>query len=120
MNPISSPHNGEGVGVHRATPTSTAFQGAMNGLREELNAHSADPARDGHLRDALLLVATQARTEGIQPEHLVIAFRQLWDGDPPVMAREVSSRRDALRWRLVSALINGYYANSPGTADLPG
>jgi hypothetical protein len=120
MDPFVSRHCSGGVAVYRATPTSTALQAAMKALRDELESHLVDPTREDHLGDALLLLAHRARSEGIQPEHLVIAFRQLWDGDPPMLAHEVASKRDALRWRLVSALISGYYATNSGTADQPG
>jgi hypothetical protein len=60
-------------------------------------------------------VAIQARSDGLDPEHLLVAFRQLWDTeDRPLMPRKPPSDRDKVRWRLVSALVSRYYADTDG------
>jgi hypothetical protein len=115
MNDASSRHFDGGDGRFRAPPISDALRAALRTLHDELEGGTFGPAMDVILDDVLSRVATQARDDGLDPEHLLIAFRQLWDAeDRPLMSRKLPSDRDKVRWRLVSALVSRYYADTDG------
>jgi hypothetical protein len=89
----------------------------MRALHDELEGGVIGPAMDVLLDEVLTRVATQARSDGLDPEHLLIAFRQLWDADDRrTMPRKLPSERDEVRWRLVSTLVSRYYADTDGAA----
>jgi hypothetical protein len=120
MNDTSSRHPDGGNGWHRVPATSDALQAALRALHDELQGGVIGPAMDILLDDVLSRVATQARNDGLTPEHLLVAFRQVWDADDrPIMPRKLPGQRDEVRWRLVSALVNRYYADTDAAeADL--
>src|SRR5579862_3978265 len=99
-------HPRGGTGARR--PLSPALNATLSDLRDEIAHHLADVSRDGHMPHLILRVAQQARTDGLRAEQVVIAFRRVWD-DLPGAGHAPASRRDEIRWSVVSALITAYY-----------
>jgi hypothetical protein len=112
-------HDGDGGGGHHLPPASEAFRAALHALCAELEKRLVDPAPDGDSRDIVRRVVDRGRTDGLNIGHLIIAFRRSWDGEQPVLRAIRSTRRDAVRWAVVSTLITAYYANIDSPATVP-
>jgi hypothetical protein len=84
----------------------------MRALRAELERRVVDSANDPLVHDLIARVASEGRAAGLSAEHVVIAFRRLWDNAHPVGPRTTPARLGGLQWRRVADLIAGYYARS--------
>ncbi len=101
-------------GTRARQPLSAALTASLSDLRDEITLHLTDANLDGHMPHHIQRVAQQARIDGLRAEQAVVAFGHLWDNLPGAgHARE--SRRDEIRWSVVSALITAYYDHDPRT-----
>lgn len=71
---------------------------------------SGSGSADG-LRTALLAVAEEARAEGMYPERLLVALKDIWFALPEVRAMTDDQRRTRLLQQLVTACIREYYGD---------
>jgi hypothetical protein len=102
----------------RTIPRSAALDDAMRALRAHLERRAVgDSANDPLVQKLIARVASEGRAAGISAEHVVIAFRRLWDDARPVVPRNTPTQLGGLRWRTVAGLIADYYANSPEPGD---
>jgi hypothetical protein len=89
----------------------------MRALRAHLERRAVDSANDPMVQKLIARVASEGRAAGISAEHVVIAFRRLWDDARPVVPRNTPTQLGGLRWRTVAGLIADYHANSPEPGD---
>ena len=109
-------HPSGGTRAHQ--PLSAALRATLSDLRDEITQHLTDANLDGHMPHLIHRVAHQARIDGLRAEQVVVAFGHVWDNLPGAgHARE--SRRDEIRWSVVSALITAYYDHDPGVTPTP-
>jgi hypothetical protein len=109
-------HPSGGTRAHQ--PLSTSLRATLSDLSDEISQHLADANLDGHMPQFIHRVARQARIDGLRAEQVVVAFGNVWDNLPGAgHARE--SRRDEIRWSVVSALITAYYEHDPGATRSP-
>jgi len=95
-------------GTSARHPLSPALNATLSDLRVEITQHLTDECLDGHMPDHIRRVAEQARVDGLRAEQVVIAFSRVWDNLPGA-GHAAASRRDEIRWKVVSALITAYY-----------
>ena len=96
----------------RTRPRSAEFELAMRALRAELENRVVDSANDARVHSLVARVASEGRAAGLSTEHIVIAFRRLWDDARPVVPRTTPAQLGGLQWRRVADLIGSYYAKS--------
>jgi hypothetical protein len=89
----------------------------MRALRAELENRVVDSANDPLTHSLIARVAAEGRGAGLSAEHVVIAFRRLWDGARPVVPRTTPAQLGGLRWGLVASLIADYYAKGDTRGD---
>jgi hypothetical protein len=106
MDQTAPTHPSGGIRAHQLL--STALRTTLSDLRDEITLHLTNANLDGHVPHLIHRVADQARADGLRAEQVVIAFGQLWDNLPGA-GHAAASRRDEIRWNVVSALITAYY-----------
>ena len=88
--------------------------GSVALLRRAVTARLSDPAgAEGELRDALLVVAAEARSRGLRPEELVVALKALFDATTLEVAPQGADDGRRLREWIVANCIRAYYTPDP-------
>ena len=114
---LTGPTRGSGgTGAHR--PLSAALAATLDELRAEVAQHIADPKQDGRIPHLIYRIAQQARADGLRAEQVVIALGEVWHNFPST-TWAAPSRRDEVRWAVVSALITAFYEGDPGSGAPP-
>ncbi|HKH90203.1 MAG TPA: hypothetical protein VKA54_00295 [Gemmatimonadaceae bacterium] len=90
-------------------PPSRLDDESLNAVRLALRAYLRDAENSSALQSALLLVATEARTRDILPEHLLVTLKELWSTLPEVRAIADADEQVRLLQRVVTMCIREYY-----------
>ncbi len=78
-------------------------------LQAALGAYVDTPASGDALGDALHLVAEDARLQGMSPEHLLIALKEVWYTVPAVVAAREPEVQVRLLQGVVTLCIKAYF-----------
>ena len=76
-------------------------------LREQLQ-HPDEPTAE--LKRLLKEVGVEARKNGIKPEELLVAFKQMWNSLAESMLPQDAGQHERVRQKLVTLCIQAYYA----------
>ena len=90
-------------------PPSRLDDESLNAVRLALRAYLRDAENSSALQSALVLVATEARTRNILPEHLLVTLKELWSTLPEVRAIPNAAEQVRLLQRVVTICIREYY-----------
>jgi hypothetical protein len=90
-------------------PPSRLDDESLNAVRLALRVYLRDAENPSALQSALVLVATEARTRDILPEHLLVALKELWSTLPEVRAIPDTGEQVRLLQRVVTMCIREYY-----------
>ena len=90
-------------------PPSRLDDESLNAVRLALRAYLRDAENSSALQSALVLVATEARTRNILPEHLLVSLKELWSTLPEVRAIPDTGEQVRLLQRVVTMCIREYY-----------
>ena len=90
-------------------PSSRLDDESLNAVRLALRAYLRDAENSSALQSALVLVATEARTRDILPEHLLVTLKELWSTLPEVRAIADADEQVRLLQRVVTMCIREYY-----------
>jgi hypothetical protein len=83
----------------------------MKELRTTLTEQLRRPERPTpELSNLLKKVASEAREKGIQPEELIVIFKQLWNSLAESMRPQNVDQYERVRQNLVTLCIQAYYA----------
>ncbi|HYU53191.1 MAG TPA: hypothetical protein VEK37_09620 [Gemmatimonadaceae bacterium] len=83
----------------------------MKELRTALTEQLRRPERPTpELSNLLKEVAREAREKGIQPEELIVIFKQLWNSLAESMRPQNVDQYERMRQNLVTLCIQAYYA----------
>lgn len=83
----------------------------MNELRTALTEQLRRPERPTpELSSLLKKIAGEAREKGIQPEQLIVIFKQLWNSLAESMRPQNADQHERIRQNLVTLCIQAYYA----------
>ncbi len=83
----------------------------MKELRTALTEQLRRPERPTpELSNLLKKVAAEAREKGIQPEELIVIFKQLWNSLAESMRPQNVDQYERIRQNLVTLCIQAYYA----------
>jgi len=89
----------------------------MRALRAELEKRAVDSADDSLVHALIARVASEGRAAGMSAEHVVIAFRRLWDDARPAVPRTTPAQLGGFRWSVVAGLIADSYDKSDTAGD---
>ena len=93
------------------TPTSRLDDDTVDSVRGALRGYLADSSNPSNLQATLLLLATEARTRSILPEHLLIVLKDVWSTLPEVRSMADSREQVRLLQRVVTMCIKEYYSD---------
>jgi hypothetical protein len=87
----------------------------MSALRAAFAESLSRGVHDDQLGPVLSQAAAEARSNGMQPEQLLVTLKDLWFSLPELTANTGSDVENVLLQELISRCIKEYYAD-PGTA----
>jgi hypothetical protein len=90
-------------------PPSRLDDESLNAVRLALRAYLGDAENSSALQSALALVATEARSRNILPEHLLVTLKEVWSNLPEVRAIPDAGEQVRLLQRVVTMCIREYY-----------
>jgi hypothetical protein len=83
----------------------------MQELRQALSEQLKRPdSPTSEVTDLLRKVAREARENGIRPEELLVAFKQLWNSLAESTRPQLPEQSEKVRQNLVTLCIKAYYA----------
>lgn len=92
-------------------PVSSLSESTMKELRSALSEQLKRP--DGptpELANLLKRIAREAHDNGVQPEKLIVIFKQLWNSLAESLRPQNADQYERVRQRLVTLCIQAYYA----------
>jgi hypothetical protein len=78
-------------------------------VRTALERYVDAPSRAADLRDALNVMAHEAREKAIFPEHLLVVLKDIWHALPNVRAVSDPEEQVRMLQRVVTMCIKEYY-----------
>ena len=90
-------------------PSSRLDDESLNAVRLGLRAYLRDAENPTELRSSLLLIAAEARTRNILPEHLLVTLKEVWSTLPEVRSIPDAHEQVRLLQRVVTMCIQEYY-----------
>ena len=82
---------------------------ALDRLRAVLSRYLTDGTDEGPVCEALGALALEAKERKLYAEHMLIAFKRVWNEMPEVMSISSDSHRKETLSRLVKLCIDSYY-----------
>jgi len=79
-------------------------------LRAALARSAANGDHGDELKDLLARAATEARRNGVQPEQLLVALKDVWYSIPNLSAHSANDVQTRLLQQLIARCIQEYYA----------
>ena len=92
------------------TPPSRLDDETIASVRDALRGYLANANHASPLRQALLLMATEARGKTMVPEQLLVVLKELWGGLAEVRAMADLEQQIRLQQRVVTMCIKEYYS----------
>ena len=92
------------------TPPSRLDDAAIVSVRNALRGYLANANDAAPLREALLLMATDARANSMLPEQLLVVLKDLWGSLAEVRAMTDLDQQIRMQQRVVTMCIKEYYS----------
>jgi hypothetical protein len=95
-----------------STPPAALDAATVDSVRTAIVAYLDDPkTHSDRLRDALTVMATEARARAILPEQLLVVLKDIWYALPTI--RRIAEPRDQVQMlqRIVTMCIKEYYGD---------
>jgi hypothetical protein len=93
------------------TPSRPALEPqTVDALRKALATSVAQGNHVDDLRDLLCRAAADARSKGMQAEHLLVTLKEIWYSMPEVTSASSAAVENTLLQELISRCIQEYYA----------
>ena len=97
--------------AHDSSPGPVALaEETISAVRSALVAYVDAPSRGDRLREALHLMAAEARSKSIPPEQLLVVLKDIWYSLPGVRGMNEPAEQVRLLQRVVTMCIKEYYA----------